>query len=254
MSDNPYARPAPPADPAAAPTTDPSGATVPRRPTAPVRGSDQAVVVEGLSVVYGALTALVEVHCVVEPGTFLALTGPSGAGKTTLLWAIAGAVPAHTGRVVVRGNPISDRRSGVAADVAVIPQGNGLAGVLTAYENVVLPLQATGVPPDEAAARASSALADVGLEESGGHLVEELSGGQQQRVAVARGLAARTAVLLADEPTSELDQMNRGRVLELLQDAARGGAIVVMATHDPEAAAVAEGEIRLDEGRLAAVR
>lgn len=249
MPDNPYARPAPLPDPPVDPPDPPA------QPSgAPARVPEEAVVVEALGVVYGPLTALADVHCVVEPGTFLALTGPSGAGKTTLLWAIAGAVPAHTGRVVVRGHPISDRRSGVAADVTVIPQGNGLAGVLTAYENVVLPLLAAGVRPDEAAARTRSALADVGLEESGGHLVEELSGGQQQRVAVARGLAAQTAVLLADEPTSELDQANRGRVLELLQDAARRGVVVVMATHDPEAAAMAEGEIRLDEGRLTAVR
>ena len=245
MPDDPYARPAPLVSPVS-PSLTP--------PTLPVHPTDEAVVVEALTVVYGTLTALDEVHVVVEPGTFLALTGPSGAGKTTLLWAVAGAVRASSGEVVVKGSRISDRRGGVEAGVTLIPQGNGLAGVLTAHENVVLPLLAMGVPSIEAAGRARAALIDVGLEESGGHLVEELSGGQQQRVAVARGLAAGTAVLLADEPTSELDHVNRGKVLELLRDAARRGAIVVMATHDPDAAAAADGEIRLDEGRLTAVR
>ncbi len=250
MPDDPYARPSPPATPSSIPAVP----AVPAVPTGPAPPSNEAVVVDTLTVVYGTLTAVQDVQLAVEPGTFLALTGPSGAGKTTLLWAIAGAVPAHTGRVVVRGRIVSGRRGGVDAGVTLIPQGNGLAGVLTAYENVVIPLLATGVPSIDAATRARAALADVGLGESGGHLVEELSGGQQQRVAVARGLAARTAVLLADEPTSELDHVNRGRVLDLLHEAARQGAVVVMATHDPEAAAVAEGEIRLDEGRLTPVR
>ena len=94
----------------------------------------------------------------------------------------------------------------------------------------------------------------MGLHESGSHLAEELSGGQQQRVAVARGLALRGHVLLADEPTSELDHDNRERVLALLRAEARRGAIVIMATHDPEAAEEADGEIRLDDGQLETVR
>jgi putative ABC transport system ATP-binding protein len=100
----------------------------------------------------------------------------------------------------------------------------------------------------------SAALAAVGLEESGGHLIEELSGGQQQRVAVARALASRPAVLLADEPTSELDHVNRERVLALLHDLAGDGCTVLMATHDPEAAAQAAAEVHLDEGRVVRAR
>jgi putative ABC transport system ATP-binding protein len=110
------------------------------------------------------------------------------------------------------------------------------------------------VGADEAVARADAALASVGLHESGGHLVEELSGGQQQRVAVARGLALQAPVLLADEPTSELDHDNREKVLALLRGQAERGAAVVMATHDPEAAAEADSELRLADGRLTVVR
>ena len=138
--------------------------------------------------------------------------------------------------------------------IEVIPQGSALAVLLSAQENVTLPLLARGVRSEQASRRAQSALESVGLHESGSHLAEELSGGQQQRVAVARGLALRGNVLLADEPTSELDHDNRERILALLRAEARRGAIVIMATHDPEAAEEADGEIRLDDGQLETVR
>ena len=212
------------------------------------------VAVRGLRVVYGGVVALHEVDLEAGAGQVLAVTGPSGAGKSTLLWAMAGATRATAGTVTVDGDPVADRDAALARGVGIVPQGNGLATVLTARENVLLPLLAAGIAPREAEERTESVLADVGLGESGGHLVEELSGGQQQRVAVARGLAARSRVLLADEPTSELDHVNRERVLALLRAEADRGAVVVMATHDPEAAEQADGEVRLDEGRLTVVR
>jgi putative ABC transport system ATP-binding protein len=135
-----------------------------------------------------------------------------------------------------------------AAGVVIMPQGNALATVLTAAENVVVPLLAAGVPPEQAHALATSTLEEVGLGGAGTQLVEELSGGQQQRVAVARGLAQRGRVLLADEPTSELDAVNRARVVALLRAEAERGAAVVMATHDPEAAEACDGELHLDDG------
>ncbi len=107
---------------------------------------------------------------------------------------------------------------------------------------------ATGVGAAAAYQRTQDALALVGLEESGNHLIEELSGGQQQRVALARAFAAQAVVLLADEPTSDLDAANRERVMVALRAEAERGAIVVMATHDPEAAAQTDGELHLDEG------
>lgn len=138
---------------------------------------------------------------------------------------------------------------GDAAPV-LIPQGNGLASVLTAEENCLLPLVARGLPAKQARVRVRRALADVGLEESAGHLIEELSGGQQQRVAVARALASEPVVLLADEPTSELDHTNRERVLALLRGVAERGGTVVMATHDPEAALAADDVLHLDAGQV----
>ena len=203
--------------------------------------------VRGIGVTYGHVSALAGVSLSARPGDFLAVTGHSGAGKTSLVNAIAGIVPLAAGEVDL-GRGATQRRDPSA--VAIIPQGNGLASVLTAYENVLAPLRARGLAPAEAATRASEALAAVGLGESGTHLVEELSGGQQQRVAVARGLAVDAAVLLADEPTSELDHDNRERVLDLMRARADAGAVVIMATHDPEAAARADVVIELDDGRV----
>jgi putative ABC transport system ATP-binding protein len=246
-SGNPYARPT--ATDAPATVEAPLAPVVPEPPVA-----DGSVVVDGVTVRYGSVVAVDTVDLVVPPGTFLALTGPSGAGKSSLLWAIAGAVLPAAGEVSVGPVRVADRAAGIRAGIALIPQGNGLAGVLTAHENVAFPLLATGTAPADAATRTGAALAELGLGESGDHLVEELSGGQQQRVAVARGLAAETPVLLADEPTSELDHANRSRVLELLRARATVGVVVVMATHDPEAAALCDGEVRLDEGRLSRLR
>ena len=202
-----------------------------------------------VSVAYGERTALEPLSLAVPSGTLLAVVGPSGAGKTSLLWALAGALAPATGSVALDDTPVTDRASAAALGIAVVPQGNGLAAVLSAYENVVVPLLDAGVPPTEAAERATVALTEVGLEEWAGHLVEELSGGQQQRVAVARALAARGRVLLADEPTSDLDVGNRERVLQSLRAAADAGAVVVLATHDEEAASSADAELALDAGR-----
>lgn len=183
-----------------------------------------------------------------------AVAGPSGAGKSSLLWAIAGATRLEAGGITIGEVAITGRDVAVRCQVGLIPQGNGLATILTARENILLPLVAAGAGARESVWVTDEVLEEVGLGESGDHLVEELSGGQQQRVAVARGLAARAWVLLADEPTSKLDHLNRERVLALLLAEAARGAVVVMATHDPEAAEQADAEVRLDEGHLTVVR
>ncbi|GAA4126192.1 ABC transporter ATP-binding protein [Knoellia locipacati] len=231
---------------------DGPGARVPAPAgTAPVGVEDRAdgavVEVRGVGVTYGDVTALRGVSLSARPGQFVAVTGHSGAGKTTLINAIAGIVPLAAGEVDLGEGPSAKRDPRA---VAIIPQGNGLASVLTAYENVLAPLRARGHSPEDAAQRATAALAAVGLGESGTHLIEELSGGQQQRAAVARGLAIGATVLLADEPTSELDHDNRERVLDLMRAQADAGAIVIMATHDPEAAARADSVIELDDGEV----
>jgi putative ABC transport system ATP-binding protein len=201
-----------------------------------------------LTVERGGHRILDGVELTAAPGQLVAVTGPSGAGKTTLLWALAGLVQPDAGQVHLDGGPLADRDAASAAGVVLIPQDNGLASVLTATENLVVPLLAAGVPPGEAQQQAAHALSSLGLGAVGDQLVEELSGGQQQRVAVARGLAQRGRVVLADEPTSELDAGNRVRVVTLLRAEAERGAVVVLATHDPEAAAACDGELHLDEG------
>ena len=214
---------------------------------APAPGSARIVDVREVSVRYGDVAALRAVSLSARAGDFVAVTGHSGAGKTTLVNAIAGIVELASGEIDLGDGPGSLREPGA---VAIIPQGNGLASVLTAYENVLAPLRARGYAPSDAAERARAALVSVGLGESGTHLVEELSGGQQQRAAVARGLAIEAAVLLADEPTSELDHDNRERILDLLRARADAGGIVLMTTHDPEAAERADRVIELDDGEV----
>jgi putative ABC transport system ATP-binding protein len=204
--------------------------------------------VEGVTVRYGELVALRGLELELAPGRLVAVTGPSGAGKSTLLWALAGALQPTEGRVRHGGTVLSGREQAARLGIAIVPQGNGLASSLTAVENVLVPLLSTGLRPADARRRTDEALARVGLEESGNHLIEELSGGQQQRVALARALACRADVLLADEPTSDLDAANRERVMAALRVEAAHGAVVVMATHDFEAAEQADGELRLDAG------
>jgi putative ABC transport system ATP-binding protein len=183
-----------------------------------------------------------------RPGEILAVTGTSGAGKTTLLSAMAGLLPPSEGKVLVDGEPLGDRDHAVSLGVVLIPQDNGLAAILTAAENISVAVIATGGTPAEARRRTAESLEPLGLSGQANQLIEELSGGQQQRTAIARGLALRGNVLLADEITSELDAANRQKVLELLRAEADRGATVVFATHDPEAAAACDRELHLIDG------
>ena len=201
-----------------------------------------------LSVAYGGTVAVRPLELWVRPGELLAVTGASGAGKSSLLWALGGAVRPASGDVTVDGERLGSREDAAGRGVVLVPQGNGLASSLTAVENVVVPLLAAGVPAADARRRAEEALALFGLDEVGTHLVEELSGGQQQRAALARAVAARGSVILADEPTSDLDGGNREAAVAALRAEAARGAAVVMATHDPEAAAAADAELHLDAG------
>ncbi|MDH2414909.1 ATP-binding cassette domain-containing protein [Nocardioides sp. CER19] len=206
------------------------------------------LVADSLSVSYDGLVAVRPLDLRLSPGSFLAVTGPSGAGKSSLLWALAAALAPATGTVTLGATPVDGRDHAAALGISLIPQGNGLAGSLSADENVLVPLLTRRVPPAEARRRTADALALVGLAESGRHLVDELSGGQQQRVALARAFAQQPAVILADESTSDLDAGNRERMIAALRGEAQRGAVVVLATHDPEAAEEADAELALDEG------
>lgn len=172
-------------------------------------------------------------------GEKVALTGPSGSGKSTLIGLLAGFDEPDRGRVTRDG-----------ARVGVVFQGYALVALLTATENVELPLLAAGLTAPDASRRAGGALADVGLADRAEHLVEELSGGQQQRLAVARCLAAHPDVLLVDEPTTEQDPGMRQRTVDaVLAETARGAA-VLLATHDEEVAARCDRWLHLEGGRL----
>jgi putative ABC transport system ATP-binding protein len=198
----------------------------------------------------GGPPVLAGVSVTARPGEILAVTGTSGAGKTTLLSAMAGLLPPAAGQVTVDGEPLRDRDHAVALGVVLIPQDNGLAAILTAAENISVAVLATGGTPAEARRRTAEALEPLGLAGQANQLIEELSGGQQQRTAIARGLALRGDVVLADEVTSELDAANRQKVIELLRAEATRGAAVVFATHDPEAAAACDRELHLADSEV----
>ncbi len=186
-------------------------------------------------------------------GDFVAVTGPSGAGKSTLLLCLAGLLQPSGGTIRIDGGVQTAEQLVADPGVVLVAQdGRGLAPTLTAYENVLVPLVAAGMRSKEARHRAVATLTSLGLEEFGGHLVDELSGGQQQRISIAQALARQPRILLADEPTSALDAGNRERVIELLRAHTRTGAIVLMSTNDNEAAVRVDVAIELDEGRLAA--
>jgi putative ABC transport system ATP-binding protein len=211
--------------------------------------------VEAVTAAYGRdHTVLHDVSAVARPGRMLAVTGPSGAGKSTLLRTMAGLLRPVAGTVAVDGIPLRDRDQAVAARVVFIPQDNGLATILTAQENVQVAMMAIGSSPPEARRWTVESLERLGLTSQAEQLVEELSGGQQQRTAIARGIALRGDVLLADEVTSELDATNRQRVLAILREEADRGAAVVFATHDPEAAAACDDELHLADGAATVLR
>ena len=189
-------------------------------------------------------------------GEFLALMGPSGSGKSTLLNLIAGIDRPDAGELLVDGMDIVQLGEAALADwraghVGFIFQFYNLMPVLTAYENVELPLALTSLPRRERREHAEAALELVGLADRMTHYPSELSGGQQQRVAVARAFITDPVLIVADEPTGDLDRHSAGDVLELLRRlAADMGKTIVMVTHDRKAAESAQAIMHLEKGEL----
>ena len=195
-------------------------------------------------------TLLDDVSVTFPAGKVTALSGPSGSGKTTLLSIAGGLLQATSGTAELDGREMWTGGGDPLPEVAFVLQVYGLVPILSARENVSIALRARGAAPADADEAAEAALARFGIADLGERQVEELSGGQMQRVACARGFVVGADVLLADEPTSELDEGNRGVVLgELRQEAARG-AVVVVATHDPAVVEACDLHIALDEGRV----
>lgn len=193
----------------------------------------------------------------VAQGDFLALMGPSGSGKSTLLNLIAGIDRPTSGVIEINGIDISSLDDAElarwrAAHVGFVFQFYNLIPVLTAFENVELPLQLTSLDRATRKRRVTEALASVGLADRMHHTPNELSGGQQQRVAIARALITNPSLIVADEPTGDLDRQSASEILEMLQRLNREqGKTIIMVTHDPKAADHAKAVIHLEKGQLA---
>ena len=197
--------------------------------------------------------ALSDVHLKIGKGEFVSIAGPSGCGKSTLL-AILGLLDSPTdGNYLLNGKPVSnltlsDRTRIRNREIGFIFQSFNLIGDLTVYENVELPLTYRGMVSAERKQKTQSALERVGMTQRSKHYPAQLSGGQQQRVAVARALVGDPLILLADEPTGNLDSKNGDAVIDLLRELHQNGATICMVTHDPRYARVADRTIHLFDG------
>ncbi|GEC75527.1 ATP-binding cassette domain-containing protein [Microbacterium maritypicum] len=205
------------------------------------------LVVRDVGVAFGGEQVLHGVSTVFGAGETTALMGPSGSGKSTLLAAIAGAVPLSSGTVELTSNgnpPVSSER----IDPEWIMQSAPLLQRRQVVDNVMLSCRVRGVGPEEALARSMRALFQVGVAHLARRRTFQLSGGEKQRVAVARAIAARAPLLLADEPTASLDARSRDATVDALRQAARSGAIVIVATHDDQVAEACQRVLRLTDG------
>ena len=221
--------------------------------------SDTLIKLEGVTKVFYTdeveTHALAGIHLEIRNGEYLAIAGPSGCGKSTLL-SILGLLDSPTdGTYVLNGRPVAnlsaaDRARTRNREIGFIFQSFNLIGDLTVFENVELPLTYRGMKAAERKQRVEAALERVGMAHRAKHLPSQLSGGQQQRVAVARAVAGEPVILLADEPTGNLDSKSGESVMELLHELYMTGATICMVTHDPRYARHADRSIHLFDGRV----
>jgi putative ABC transport system ATP-binding protein len=191
----------------------------------------------------------------IQPGEYVSIAGPSGCGKSTLLSILGLLDTPSTGAYVLNGRPVEKLKHSERArirnrEIGFIFQSFNLIGDLTVYENVELPLTYRGMSSKERKARVNEALERVGMAHRAKHLPSQLSGGQQQRVAVARALGGNPLILLADEPTGNLDSKNGEAVMALMKDLHIQGATICMVTHDPRYAQQASRTVHLFDGRI----
>jgi putative ABC transport system ATP-binding protein len=199
--------------------------------------------------------ALSDVHLTVRPGEWLSIVGPSGSGKTTLLAVLGLLDTASRGTYLMDGKSVlalspTERALVRNRHIGFIFQSFNLIGDLSVFENVELPLTYRGMPAEERKARVEKALERVGMSHRSRHMPGQLSGGQQQRVAVARAVAGDPLILLADEPTGNLDSKNGEAVMQLLSELHQGGATLIMVTHDPVQARLGTRMVSLFDGRV----
>lgn len=204
----------------------------------------------------GSLEILKNISLQVEAGEFIAVQGPSGSGKSTLLGLIAGLDRPTSGSIQIGGQEISSLDEDELArmrrhKIGIVFQSYQLIPTLTALENILLPHQLAGGAHGEGMERANSLLQQVGLEARGDHYPRQLSGGEQQRIALARAFMLRPEILLADEPTGNLDSRNGRQVLALMAELnQKHGTTLVLVTHDPALAQSAERQIVLNDGQI----
>jgi putative ABC transport system ATP-binding protein len=216
--------------------------------------------VKNLSKLFGrndtAVHAVNDVTFTLPPRTFTAITGPSGSGKSTVLHLIAGLTPPSDGSIMIEGVDVTSATREESAqmrlrDVAYVMQHFSLLPFLSAFDNAAMPLRLDDVDEGEIEERVLEVLRLVDMQHRARHRPSELSGGEQQRIAIARALAINPRVLLADEPTGNLDQAAGVSVMDLLQDVnEQTGVTVLLVTHDPKFAARADRVIRLVDGRI----
>ncbi len=207
----------------------------------------------GLSYQVPGRQILTDINLSVQRGRSLALTGPSGSGKSTLLTLLAGLIRPQAGSVLHDGRDLSTLdAAAVRRRTGIVFQSYGLLSLLSAAENIELAAQARGLPRAAVAGHVHAALQSVGLEARGDHLVEELSGGEQQRVAIARALVGDPDLVLADEPTAELDEHNREKAITLLLQVPASGRTLLLATHDADVATACDHDIHLRDGTIVA--